>query len=172
MKKYVLISFILSLVLYYAPLFGSNKSRCSKAQKIINRGLYWSYGFKCRNSYVSLYDITRELRIPLLSTVCAISQLRCFRKWKNSSCIINHLTNNIPTMSHYSWTKESKTLGKKLNGKKTSEIKKFYWERNVFKLSKAKKAIIYMENNLGFISEIKDLTFQYPKYQLGFFWIS
>ena len=55
-----------------------------------------------RNSYVSLYDITRELRIPPLSAVCAISQLRCFRKWKSSSCIINHLTNNIPTMSHYS----------------------------------------------------------------------
>ncbi|KAG4090724.1 hypothetical protein H8356DRAFT_1341342 [Neocallimastix lanati (nom. inval.)] len=136
------------LVLYYAPLFGSNKSRCSKAQKIINRGLYWSYGFKCRNSYVSLYDITRELRIPLLSTVCAISQLRCFRKWKNSSCIINHLTNK------YSYYKLNVLLGK------------------VFKPSKAKKAIIYMENNLGFISEIKDLTFQYPKYQLGFFWIS
>ena len=50
--------------------------RCSKAQKIINRGLYWSYGFKSRNSYVSLYDITRELRIPPLSAVCAISQLR------------------------------------------------------------------------------------------------
>jgi len=33
LKKYVLISFILSLVIYYAPLFGSNKSRCSKAQK-------------------------------------------------------------------------------------------------------------------------------------------
>jgi len=27
-------------------------------------------------------------------------------------------------MSHYSWTKESRTLNKKLNGKKTSEIKK------------------------------------------------
>ena len=27
-------------------------------------------------------------------------------------------------MSHYSWTKESKTLDKKLNGKKTSKIKK------------------------------------------------
>ena len=39
LKKYVLIFFILSLVLYYAPLFGSNKSRCSKAQKIINRGV-------------------------------------------------------------------------------------------------------------------------------------
>ena len=82
MKKYVLISFILSLVIYYAPFFGSNKSRCSKAQKIINRGFYWSYGFKSRNSYVSLYDITRELRMPPLSAICAISQLRCFIKWK------------------------------------------------------------------------------------------
>ena len=27
-------------------------------------------------------------------------------------------------MSHYSWTKESRTLDKKLNGKRTSEIKK------------------------------------------------
>ncbi|KAG4093288.1 hypothetical protein H8356DRAFT_1361105 [Neocallimastix lanati (nom. inval.)] len=172
LKKYVLILFILSLVIYYAPLFGSNKSRCSKAQKIINRGLYWSYGFKSRNSSVSLYNITRELRIPPLSAICAISQLRCFRKWKNSSCIINHLTNNIPTMSHYSWTKESRTLDKKLIGKKTNEIKKFYWERDVFKPSKAKKAIIYKENDFGFISEIRNLTFQYPKYQLGFFWIS
>jgi len=38
--------------------------------------------------------------------------------WKNSSSIINHLTNNIPTMSHYSWTKELRTLDKKLNGNK------------------------------------------------------
>jgi len=37
----------------------------------------------------------------------------------------NNSTNNIPTVSHYSWTKESRTLDKKLNGKKkTSEIKK------------------------------------------------
>ena len=102
MKKYALISFILSLVIYYAPLFGSNNSRCFKVQKIINRGLYWSYGFKSRNSYVSLHDITRELRITPLSTICAIFKLRRFKKWKNSSCIINHLTNNIPNMSYYS----------------------------------------------------------------------
>jgi len=63
-------------------------------------------------------------------------------------------------------------LDKKLNGKKTSEIKKFYWERGVFKSSKAKKVIIYKENDFVFISEIRNLTFQYPKYQLGFFWIS
>jgi len=72
--------FILSLVLYYTPPFSSNKSRCSKAQKIINRGLYWSYGFKSRNSYVSFYDITCEFRINPLSAICAISQLCCFRK--------------------------------------------------------------------------------------------
>jgi len=73
---------------------------------------------------------------------------------------------------YYSWTKESRTLDKKLNGKKKSEIKKFYWERDFFKSSKAKKAIIYKENDFGFISEIRNLTFQYPKYQLGFIWIS
>jgi len=33
--------------------------------------------------------------------------------------------------------------------KKTSEIKKFYWERDVFKPSKAKKAIIHKENDFG-----------------------
>jgi len=62
--------------------------------------------------------VTRELRIPPISAICAISQFRCFRKRKNSSCIINHLTNNISTMSHYSWIKESRTLDKKLNSKK------------------------------------------------------
>jgi len=78
---------------------------------------------------------------------------------------------------HYSWTKESRTLDKKLNGKKikTSEIKKFYWKRDVFKPLKAKKKkkkIIFKVNDFEFISEIKNLTFQYPKFQLGFFWIS
>jgi hypothetical protein len=49
----------------------------------------------------------------------------------------------------------------KFNRKKVSKIKIFYWERDVFKPSKAKKkkAITYKENDFGFISEIKDLTF-------------
>ena len=34
---------------------------------------------------------------------------------------------------------------------------------------KAKKEIVNKKNDFGFISEIKDLLFQYPKYQLGFF---
>jgi hypothetical protein len=89
---------------------------------------------------------------------------------KISSCIINHLTNNIPTMSHDSWTKESRTLDKKLNGKRTSEIKKsFIGERDVFKPSKAKKKKQSFTRRmiLEFISEIKNLTFQYPKLSVG-----
>jgi len=45
--------------------------------------------------------------------------------------------------------------------------KKFCWERNVFKPPKIKikkkKSIIYKENDFGFISEIKDLTFKYSE---------
>jgi len=40
---------------------------------------------------------------------------------------------------------------------------------NPQKLKKKKKEIFKKENDIGFISEIKDLSFQYPKYQLGFF---
>ena len=89
-----------------------------KLKKLLIEDFIGVMEFKSRNSYVSLYENVRELRIPPLSAICAISQLRCFRKWKNSSCIINHLINNIPTTSHYSWTKESRTLDKKLNSKK------------------------------------------------------
>jgi len=76
-------------------------------------------------------------------------------------------------MSHYLWAKESRTLEKKLNDKKTNEIKKFYWERDVLKPSKEKKKkkkqLFTRRMIMEFISEIKNLTFQYPKYQLGFF---
>jgi len=58
-----------------------------KLKKLLIEGLYWSYGFKSRNSSVSLYDITRELGIPSLSAICAISYLNyaALEKWKNSS---------------------------------------------------------------------------------------
>jgi len=49
-------------------------------------------------------------------------------------------------MSRYSWTKESRALDKKLNGKKKKKKKK------------KKKAIIYKENDFGFISEIKNFN--------------
>eukprot|EP00833_Pecoramyces_ruminatium_P016533 jgi/Orpsp1_1/1190565/evm.model.d7180000079801.3 len=127
----------------------------SKAQTIINRGLYWSYGFKSRNSNISLYDITRELKIPPLSGICALAQLRCFRKWKNSLCIIESLVNKIPRLSHSYWTKECRSLEKKLNGKSNIEIKEFYWERDLFNTTKAKKAIIYKKMILDLQKKFK-----------------
>ena len=58
-----------------------------KLKKLLIEDFIGFIDLKSHNFYVSLCDITRELRIPPLSAICAISQLRCFRKWKNSSCI-------------------------------------------------------------------------------------
>ena len=44
-KKLTLISFILSTITYFAPLLGSNRARPKKAQSILNRGIYWCFGF-------------------------------------------------------------------------------------------------------------------------------
>ena len=68
--------------------------------------------------------------------------------------IISYLVNNILKSRKYTWTKESRTLKRKLEkrGNNDNKIKDFYWKRDVFKPSKAKKAIIYKENDFGFIS--------------------
>ena len=39
-KKKVLQSFIISKVIYYSPLLGSNKSRTARIQTLINTGLF------------------------------------------------------------------------------------------------------------------------------------
>jgi len=63
--------------------------------------------------------MSKELSIPPIASFCAKTQIRCYNKWKNSSCIIAHLVNNIPTLSHYSWTKKSRRLSEKTHkGKK------------------------------------------------------
>eukprot|EP00833_Pecoramyces_ruminatium_P010910 jgi/Orpsp1_1/1184942/evm.model.c7180000091668.1 len=123
-------------------------------------------------NYIDLSFFIGINKIPKMISICALAQLRCFRKWKNSLCIIESLVNNIPRLSHFSWTKECRSLEKKLNGKSDIEIKEFYWERDLFNTSKAKKAIIYKNNDFGFTEEIQKLTLQYPDYQRGFFWIS
>ena len=116
MKKYVLISFILSIVLFMLLSLVQIRADALKLKKLLIEDFI---GVMDLNLVILMLVsmISRELRIPPLSAVCAISQLRCFRNWKNLSCIIIYLTNNIHTMPHYSWTKESKTLDKKLNGK-------------------------------------------------------
>ena len=99
LKKYGLISFILSLVIYYAPLsLVQIRAYVLKLKKLLTE------------DFIGDMDLNLAI-LMLVSMILLLFQLsvlylniRCFRKWKNSSNIINYLTNNIPTMSHYSWT--------------------------------------------------------------------
>jgi len=77
-----------------------------------------------------LYFIVYFLKIPSLAGICAVQQSKCFIKWRKSNCIIKDLIRDIPKLSHYSWTKESRSLHKKpkkKNIKNTDEIKEEYW---------------------------------------------
>jgi len=83
-----------------------------------------------------------------LSAKCAFSQVKCFDKWKDSNCIISYLINNIPKSRKYAWTKESRTLKRKLEkrGNNDKEIKDFYWKRDIKIISI--KAYLYEKTNL------------------------
>ena len=171
-KTRILISYVLSTVLYYAPLFGSNKSHTKKAQTALNKGMFWSFGFKKKSSNTSIYNMSKELSIPPIACFCANAQIRCFNKWSNSSCIIAHLVNNIPTLSHYSWSKKSRRLSEVTHKDKTpEEIKKLYWENEFFKLMKANRSVKYKKYKFGFKKLIYRLSHQYSQFSKGFFWI-
>ncbi|OUM63106.1 hypothetical protein PIROE2DRAFT_10412, partial [Piromyces sp. E2] len=116
-------SFVISKINYYAPLLGSNKKRTFRVQSLINTGILWcinnfsgkgnssnkkNKAFHERNSYISLYVLSRDLIIPPLAGIYATQQIKCFIKWRNSNCNIRDHVRDIPTMSYYSWTKESK----------------------------------------------------------------
>ena len=75
----------------------------------------------------------KDLNIPPLSAKCALSQVKCFDKWKDSNCNISYLVNNIPKSRKYTWTKESRTLKGKLEkrGNNNNKIKDFYWKRDM-----------------------------------------
>ena len=72
---------------------GSNKININNIQKLLNLRLYWIGGFSKRNSFISLYNISKskDLNIPPVSAKCALAQCRCYTKWKNSKCIISKL---------------------------------------------------------------------------------
>jgi len=88
LKELVLKSVVISKVYYIAPLLGSNEINTNNIQKLINLRLYWIGGFSKRNSFISLYNISKDLNIPPMSAKCALAQCRCYTKWKNSKCII------------------------------------------------------------------------------------
>jgi len=135
-KKSVLNAFVISKVSYFAPLLGSNKLKSKGAQDLVNMGLYWAAGVHRAKSFTSLYSISKDFNIPPLSAKCALSQKKCFNKWKTSNCIISYLINNIPKTRKHTWTKESKILNDKLNKIGDNQaIRDFYWKRDVKKRS-------------------------------------
>jgi len=144
-KKILFNSALIGRISYYAPLLGSNKFRSKSIQNLINIVFYWIVGFNKTNSLISLYSISKEFNILPFSAKCAIVQVRCYNKWKDSLCIIGDLVNDIPKMQYYySWAKESRTFEGKLTGKKLKndeDIKNFYWENDLLKNSS--KAKIY-----------------------------
>jgi hypothetical protein len=110
--------------------------------------MYWCISFSKHNTTISLYALSWEFNIPPLSATCAIRQINCYKKWQSSSCIIKELIQYIPAMSHYSWTKESRTLERKLDlknkdidNKTKNNIKEFHWIRDM--LNDSYKAINY-----------------------------
>lgn len=172
-KKRLFNSVIIGRISYYAPLLGSNKTRTKSLQTLINYAFYWMAGFNNPNSFISLYSITKEFNIPPLSAKCAIAQVRCFNKWKDSQCIIGNLVNNIPPMRYfYTWTKESKTLDRKLsknNLEDPNEIKEYYWDRDLF--NNSSKAKMYKKYHFESTRCYIDQSVKYPQFTLGFLWL-
>ena len=117
----------LTLRLYLAQI----KREQIITQKLINKGLRWIAGLQKAKSFINVYSISKDLNIPPLSAKYALSQVKCFDKWKDSNCIISYLVNNIPKSRKYTWTKESRTLKRKLEkrGNNDNKIKDFLLEK-------------------------------------------
>jgi len=98
-----------------------------------------------------------------------LAQVRCFKKWENSNCIISYFVNNIHSDKHYMWTRSSKTLVGKLNKHENDRaVKNFYWEdlkKNSF------KAKSYEDNNFEKTTDYLKLCYEYPEYSYGFYWL-
>jgi len=96
---------------------------------------------------------------------------KCFDKWKDSNCIISYLVNNIPKSRKYTWTKESRTLKRKLEkrGNNDNKIKDFYWKRDM-KINSI-KAKFYDKNRFEETSNFIKLCYEYPDLSYGFYWL-
>ena len=128
-KKTVLNSIVISKVSYFAPLLGSNKKRSERAQRTINKGINFIAGVHNAKSFTSVYSLSKDLNIYPLSARCALAQVRCYNKWKDSKCIISHIVNKTSKHKKYTWSKSSKILDKKLSKHhNTKAIKHFHWK--------------------------------------------
>jgi len=84
---------VIGRVSYYAPLLGSNKERTRSTQTLVNTGLYWIEGFSNRNSYTSLYYVSKELNIPPLLGKCQLLIWPIHYITSNNNIITNNIVN-------------------------------------------------------------------------------
>jgi len=68
----------------------------------------------------TIYNKSKELFIPHIFSFYIKARIRCFKKWKESSCIIFHLVKNIHGR------KKHVDYIHKHNKKLPGEIQKFY----------------------------------------------
>jgi len=125
-----------------------------------------------QNPTMSTYALSRDLDIPPISGICAALQVKSFAKWSKSNCIIKDLIKYIPKMPYYPWTKESRTLYKKVrkyNCVKYEDIKEYYWNS----ISKFQGIKGQNYDNAKFVNNksIILLSLEYPQFNLGFSWI-
>ena len=85
---------------------------------------------------------------------------------------LKDLIRNIPKLSHYSWTKKSRSLHKKLkkkNIKNTDEIKEEYWLNST--LNNGSKTLRYTNFQFQNSTKITRIGFEKPHLNLGINWI-
>ena len=122
------------------------------------------------NSFTSLYCVSKELNVPPLSAKCAIAQVRCFKKWKNSKCIISDLFRDISRCRRHAWDKESKILADKLSKFPSKKaILNFCWDRDM--TGKSIKTKAYKNNNFEKTREYLKLNYKYSEFSIGFRWV-
>ena len=153
-----------------------------------------SITFISSDSSINLYSLYQELRLHSLSTLCALAQYRCFKKWMNSSCVISYLVRHVPDkFNNLTWTQESQFLTRKLQSLKNNQAIQEYYDHKDLNRSNTRisaktssrtstsfnnssidtaKACPFLRYQYGFFKTIHKISLEYPEYQLGFYWIS
>ena len=104
-------------------LYLTSKARVSYLDILSNE-------FSIRRGVRQGCPLSRDLQVFPIAGFCASFQIKCFRKWRNSKCIIKDLINHIPSISRYSWSKKTLVLYKKIKKNNITKFKDFielYW---------------------------------------------
>jgi len=147
----------------------SNKKYSRQAQSNINICLGWIASVGKAKSFTSTYYISKDLNITPLTAKCVLAQVKCFKKWENSNCIISYFVNNIIVINITCGLYHAKTFVGKFNTHENDRAIKIFtekiWKRTQLKPSHMR--IIILKKT----SEYLKLCYEYPEYSYGFYWL-